>query len=140
MLAAHQFDLDLASGRLSGELFLDVHPGTFEFGMLSRLTALDLAEALPERFLARMPAGEKRLSGRSGFVVDLNRSSIDGRVNLTEVGGPQLTALVNLLDPAYEDEKMNKVRTLLTYGYPTAVGLAFADGSRACLPNTWRRS
>jgi len=39
-----------------------------------------------------------------------------------------LTALANLVDPDYEDEKLNKVRELLRHGYPTSIGLSFGKG------------
>jgi hypothetical protein len=75
-----------------------------------------------------MPVGDKNVSMRSGFVLGLNHATIDGRVDITEIGGPQLVAMINVLDPNYEDEKMNKVRGLLDIGYPTSVGLKFAEG------------
>ena len=75
-----------------------------------------------------MPVGSKRVSARTGFVLNINRGVLDGRVDVTEVGGPQLVAFINVLDPMYEDEKMNKVRSLLGLGYPTAVAMTFRDG------------
>jgi hypothetical protein len=128
MISAHQFDLDMGNGRMNGELFLNVYPSNLEFGLLTRLTGLDLGEILPQKFLARMGAGAKRVSGRTGVVINLNKSSVDGRVDVTEIGGPQLVALINVLDPSYQDEKMNKMRSVLTYGYPTSVALAFNQG------------
>lgn len=128
MLFAHQFDLDLGKGRTYGQFFFDAHPSNLQVGVLSRITNLDLNELLPHRFLKRMPAGDKKLSARAGLVIGLNRGSMDGRVDITEIGGPQLIAAMNVLDPNYEDEKINKVRNLLELGYPTAVELAFADG------------
>ena len=128
MLFAHQFDMDLGAGRVYGEMFFDMLPKQLRFGMLSRLTTLDLGEILPARYLRRVPSGEKKVSGRSGLVIDLARSSVDGRVDITEIGAPQLVALINLIDPQFEDEKMNRVRRVLELGFPTSVGLAFAEG------------
>lgn len=128
MIFAHQFDLDLGQGHAYGQMFLDAFPRNMQVGVLARLTGLDLGEVLPKKFLARAPSGGKHLSGRTGFVVNLNRSTMDGRLDITEIGGPQLISMINVLDPLYEDEKLNNVRSLLQVGYPTAVELAFADG------------
>jgi len=128
MLYAHQFDLDLGTGHVNGEFFLDFYPANLQFGLLSRLIGINLVQVLPAKFLAKMPVGDKNVSMRSGFVLGLNHATIDGRVDITEIGGPQLVAMINVLDPNYEDEKMNKVRGLLDIGYPTSVGLKFAEG------------
>ncbi len=124
----HEFDLDLGAGHLSGELFLDAQPRNVQFGLLSRLTALDLAQFLPARYLKKIPGGQKDISARSGFVFNLHRSSISGRIDVTELGATQLQSMINVLDPEYQDVKMNKVRKLLQVGYPTSLGLSFAEG------------
>jgi hypothetical protein len=128
MISVHQFDLDLGPGRVYGEMYFDSYPANLQLGMLARMTSLDLGEILPKRFLSRMSSSAKSISGRSGFVLNLNRGVLDGRIDLTELGGEQLVALINTLDPAYEDEKMNKVRGLLQVGYPSSLALAFKDG------------
>ena len=92
------------------------------------MTGLNLSEILPKQYLSRIPGDNGAMSGRSGFVISLNKNVIDGRLDITQIGGTQLIALINVLDPNYEDEKMNRARSLLAVGYPTAVTLAFAEG------------
>ena len=128
MALAHQFDLDFGKGRVYGELFVDALPSNLQVGSLSRVTSLDLTEVLPSRFLKRLPVAERKISARSGFVVNLNKSTMDGRIDVTEIGSAQLLALINVLDPNYEDEKFNKLRTALQLGAPTSVGLSFNEG------------
>ena len=128
MIFAHQFEADLGAGRTYGEMFINMFPKHLQFGLLARISNLDLGEFLPKKFLEKIGGGEKKLSARSGFVVDLRKNSVDGRVDITDIGGPQLIALINVLDPTYENEKMNQVRNLLQYGYPTGVGLEFNEG------------
>lgn len=128
LLSAHQFNFDVGLGRVYGEMFFDAHPGELQFGLLSRLTGLRINEFLPSRFLKRLPRDSGAIGGRSGLVFSLNRSSVDGRLDITEIGGPQLSAMVNIVDPDFEDEKMNRVRKLLEVGYPTSVGLSFSKG------------
>ncbi len=128
MIFAHQFDMDLVSGKLYGEMFINIYPQILQYGFLARMTGLDLGEILPKKFLTRVPSGSKALSGRAGFVLDLNRNTMDGRIDVTEIGGSQLITAINVVDPVYADEKMNRVRRLLEIGYPTSVELSFADG------------
>jgi len=128
MLIAHQFDMNLGAGRVYGEMYFDAFPETLEFGILSRLTGINLSEVVPHRFLAKVPAGDDTISGRSGLVVKLTNGSIDGRVDITEIGSSQLVTFINILDPKFENEKMNRARSALGYGYPTLVGLSFDEG------------
>ena len=128
MIFAHQFDMDLVNGKMYGEMFINFYPQTMQYGLLARMTGLDLGEILPKKFLNRVPTGSKTLSGRAGFVLNFNRNTLDGRVDVTEIGGSQLITAINIVDPLYADEKMNKMRRLLEVGYPTAVEVSFADG------------
>jgi hypothetical protein len=116
------------AGEFSGEFYFDGYPANLQLGVLSRLTGLDLAETLPKRLQARAPAGEKRISARSNLVLNFNRASLDGRIDVTEIGGGQLITLINALDPKYENEQMNRARSLLGIAYPTQVELAFRQG------------
>ncbi|MGK5083391.1 hypothetical protein WDW37_08790 [Bdellovibrionota bacterium FG-1] len=129
MIFAHRFDLSLGtSGRAYGEMYFDVLPANLQLGFLSRLTSLNLQEILPQKYLVRAPKGVKNVSLRSGLVFNLNQQSVDGRLDITEIGGAQLITLINVLDPKYENEKMNTLRSALGVGYPTFVALAFQKG------------
>ena len=129
MISAQQFDLNLGTtGLAEGEMYFDVYPAHLQLGFLTRLTALNLVEVLPKKYLPKIPAGDKNVSGRSGIVVNLRQGSIDGRVDITEIGGSQLITLINVLDPKYEDDKMNMARTALGVGAPTFVEMSFQKG------------
>ena len=129
MISAHQFDMNLGkSGLAYGEMYFDVYPANLQVGFLSRLTNLNLVEVLPKRFLSNLPKGDKNLSGRSGIVINLNKGSVDGRIDITEIGASQLLTLINVLDPKYEDDKMNMTRSALGVGYPSFVEMSFQQG------------
>jgi hypothetical protein len=128
MIFAHQFDLDIGSGRVYGEMSFDADPANLQVSLLARLTALNLNEILPSRYLAGESSANQTLSARSGLILNLNTGTIDGRVDVTQIGGPQLTTLVNLMDPKYANEKMNNLRKILEVGYPTSVQAAFSEG------------
>ena len=128
MILAHQFDLDVGSGRVYGEMSFDADPTNLQVSLLARLTALNLNEILPSRYLPAESSGNQTLSARSGLILNLNTGTIDGRVDVTQIGGPQLITLVNLMDPRYANEKMNNLRKILALGYPTSVQAAFSEG------------
>jgi hypothetical protein len=129
MILAHQFDLKMGrTGLLDGEMYGDINPNNLSVGILSRLTRLDLSDILPKKYLIKMPVGDQLLSGRTGVVINLNRSSVDGRIDITQIGGSQLVTLLNALDPKFENEKMNKTRTALNFGAPTFVQMSFEQG------------
>jgi hypothetical protein len=129
MVFAHQFDLNIGSaGLVYGEMYFDVYPSNLQMGFLARMTSLNLADLLPQKYLNRIPEGNKNLSGRSGIVINLNKGSVDGRVDITEIGRTQLLTLINVLDPRYEDDKMNMTRKALGIGFPTLVQMAIQKG------------
>jgi hypothetical protein len=129
MIYAHKFSFKIASGHAHGELFLDT--SNLQLGLLSRLTELDLTEILPKKYQAISPTGDHRnqkMSGRTGMVINLNSNNIDGKVDVTEIGGSQLITLINAMDPKYENEQMNRARFALGIAYPTAVEMSFQNG------------
>lgn len=128
MLFANEFNMKLGSGQAYGEMYMDFSPANLSFGLLARMTHLNLEELLPKKYLIKTPEGSKSLSGRSNLVMNINRGSVDGRVDVTEIGKSQLITMVNVLDPEYKNEQMNKARTLLGIAYPAFVGLSFQEG------------
>ncbi len=128
MLILHEFNLDLGSGSLYGEMFFDAYPKNLQFGLLSRMTGIDLGQVLPKKFLNKIPEGDKTISARTGFVFSINKAVLNGRIDVTQIGSAQMLTLVNVLDPQFQDDKMNKLRRLLEAGYPTAVAFNFNQG------------
>jgi hypothetical protein len=128
MMILHELSLSLGTGSLDGEMFFNAYPKNLEFGMLSRITGLDLGQVLPAVFLSRIPDGSKTVSARTGFVFSFNKAALDGRIDITEIGSAQMLTLINVLDPRFEDDKMNKLRQVLEVGYPTGVAMAFNQG------------
>lgn len=147
MLYAHQFDLKLGSGKTYGEMYLDTNPSNVQFGILARMTGLDLVEILPQLYRPqhyrpqhdrnqaghgssqdKAPVEIERVSGRSGMVVNLNNGSINGRIDVTEIGKQQLLTLINLVDPRYENLKMNRARFALKIAHPSFIQMSFQQG------------
>lgn len=129
LLVAHQVDVDLrGAGLMYGEMYLDLHPQNRRLGFLTRLTALDLPKLMPKKYLPRMPDEDAKVSGRAGLVFNLTPGTVDGRLDITEIGAPQLTLLINAMDPEFENERMNMARKALGFGAPKFVQLAFQKG------------
>jgi hypothetical protein len=129
LISVNQFNLKMGSeGRAYGEFYVDANPAQLQMGILSRLTGLDLDEVLPSRMLKKSPSGSKQVSGRTGLVMNLTKNSVEGRIDITEIGGSQLVTLMRALDPKGKDEKINRAATALGIAYPTFVGMVFNNG------------
>jgi hypothetical protein len=61
-------------------------------------------------------------------MLDLSRSLIEGRADVTEIGKNQLLAFIDVLDPDGVDSLLNKARLGLGVGYPRYVGLMMQNG------------
>jgi hypothetical protein len=127
-LSAHKFDFNLGSGKSHGEIYFDVLPVNMQFGILSRLTGIQLDEVVPESILKGHTSDHQALSGRTGLVFNLTQGTMDGRMDITEIGQRQLLTMINILDPNYVNEQMNRARFALGIAYPSRVEMAFQKG------------
>ncbi|MCC7404446.1 MAG: hypothetical protein IT288_08615 [Bdellovibrionales bacterium] len=125
LLTLHQFDFHAGGARFAGESYVDLQPRNLQVGFLMRFSQVDFLKLLPQKYLHNLKPGPP-LHGRTNFTVDLTKSSVVGRTDILEISANQLLALLNLMDPEYKDDKMNKVRSVLGYAYPTYVGLDFS--------------
>jgi hypothetical protein len=129
LMSVNQFNMKLGKdGRAYGEFFIDANPAQLRMGFLSRLTELDLGEILPSRLLKNTTEGSKKISGRGGMVINLTKSTVEGRMDVTEIGGSQLITMMRALDPKGKDEKINRACSALGLAYPTFVGMSFNSG------------
>lgn len=124
MLTIDRLDADLFEGMLTGQGFIDVQPSRLLAGLQGRVTQLNTAllSAHPEESI---PAP---LSARLALDVNLSKSLVEGRVDVTEIGKNQLLSMVDLLDPSGADPLLNKARMALSVGYPTFVGMQMQQG------------
>jgi len=127
-ISIHNFSLNFIQGSANGELFIDLFPKNKRTGFLGRITNVDLADILPQKYL---PKSTKTLpfSSRTGIVLSLVNKTLNGRMDITQLGGKQLSTFINLVDPNYLDEKMNKIRSWLEVGSPTQIRLGFNEGN-----------
>lgn len=124
MLTIDKLDADLFEGVLAGQGFIDIQPSRLMAGLQGRITKLN-ANRLSKRADQSQAAP---LSARLALVVDLAKSLVEGRVDVTEIGRNQLLALIDVLDPSGADPLLNKARLGLGVGYPRFVGLQMQQG------------
>jgi hypothetical protein len=124
MLTIDRLDADVFEGVLAGQGFVDIQPTRLMAGLQGRVTKLNTAllAAKPEK------ATPAPLSARMALVVDLSKSLVEGRVDVTEIGKNQLLAMTDVLDPTGADAMLNKARLALSAGYPTYVGMQMQQG------------
>jgi len=114
-----QLDLQVLGGTVTGQMFLDVHPGAWRIGLLSRISGVDLRQLLS-------PAQGKQsnyapVNARTALTFDLNQRLLEGQVNVTKISRPQLMQILEVVDPDHVDEQIALVRSALKFAYPKRV-------------------
>jgi hypothetical protein len=66
--------------------------------------------------------------GNAALLIDLGDRSIEGRADILRIGRRHLLDLLDLDDPHRANAAMNRVRSVLTYGYPERVRITFKHG------------
>ncbi len=129
LLNMHSFDFVFPDGgHMDGEFSLDFRPQQLEIGLLNRVTQLRLSKVLPEKFLKGIDRSKDMVSARTGIVFNLNEGQINGRIDVTKVSEDGLLSLLNVLDPTYENDQINKARLGLSLAAPSEVVMVFNQG------------
>lgn len=123
-LMAEDYQMDFLDGRMTGRAFVDVAPENRRLGFLGRFSGLN-----PKLLFAKSSSpNDRRISSRLALIYSFDRSTADGRMDITEMGGPQLVDLINLVDPEFKDPKAVLARSLLKVAYPKYVGIKMSQG------------
>lgn len=125
LMQIENMDLSLFDGIYTGQSFIDLRPQRFRLGFLGRVTNIDI-DLMNNR--PSNPGQDNRLSARMATVFELERSSLEGRIDVTKIGQKQLLGLVDVLDPESRDSQLNKARLGLQVSYPTYVGIRMEQG------------
>lgn len=129
LLSTHKFDLKLGEGELNGQLFADVRPAHLELGLLARLTRLNLSKVLPKMLQASgATENDKTFSARTALTMNLRQRSLNGRMDVTQIDGEQLSTVLNVLDPEFKNSHLNLARMGLGVSYPKEVSFLFNHG------------
>jgi len=115
LLRIQDFRLALLGGDMAGQFYLDITPGAWRLGLLSRIRQLDVRPLLPEH-LQRSEATP--VNARTAVELDLNRRLLEGRIDITEINRAQLLQLLDLLDPDQRDAQLGRARSALRLAHP----------------------
>jgi hypothetical protein len=127
VLRLQQLDLDLFGGHLTGELYLDVRPGAWKMGLLSRVSQLDPRKLLPPT-ATRAQTAYAPINARTAITFDVTQRLLEGRIDITQISREQLFQLLEIVDPDYQDEQLARIRTALRIAYPQRVSVDMEQG------------
>jgi hypothetical protein len=127
VLRVQQLDLDLFGGHLTGELYLDVRPGAWKMGLLSRVSQLDPRKLLPPT-ATRVQTAYAPINARTAITFDVTQRLLEGRIDITQISREQLFQLLEIVDPDYQDEQLARIRTALRIAYPQRVSVDMEQG------------
>lgn len=119
------FRLALLDGDMAGQFYLDVTPGAWRLGLLSRISQVDIRPLLPEH-LQRGDANP--INARTAVEFDLNRRLLEGRLDITEINRMQLLQLLDLIDPDQRDAQVARARSALRLAHPRWVTAEMQNG------------
>lgn len=125
LIQLQKFNLELFGGYIVGKLYLNTAPKNWSFGLLMRLTQIDLRKAL-KKDTTHFKASP--ISARVALEFDFSKRLLQGRVDITDISKSQLLQLLELLDPEHKDRQINQVRDALRYAHPESVVMKMDGG------------
>ena len=114
-MAIDQLELELARGKVSGQILFDQGTGT-QLTFRGALTGL------------YTEGSDERLDANAALVLWPTRRLLEGRIELVRLGTSHLRKLLDLYDPYQADVAANRMRKGLQFGYPRSVRMGFHDG------------
>lgn len=126
LLKIYQISALLNGADLGGEAILDLESKRI-YGLL-RVTGFNIQKNVPSSKMGKNLAGDSPIHFRTGFLLDPTQRSLDGRIDITQIDGRQLTTALNILDPKYEDNSLNSLRAALRVAYPSSVSADINQG------------
>ncbi|MEA3228871.1 MAG: hypothetical protein U9P38_07355, partial [Campylobacterota bacterium] len=111
LIQLQQFNLKLFGGYIVGELYLNTTPKNWSFGLLMRVTQIDLRQALKESGNFK----SSPVSARVALEFDFSKRLLQGQIDITDIDQSQLLQLLELLDPEHKDTQLAQVRDALGY-------------------------
>ena len=115
LVAIDQLELELARGKVSGQILFDQGTGT-QLTFRGALTGL------------YTEGSDERLDANAALVLWPTRRLLEGRIELVRLGTSHLRKLLDLYDPYQADVAANRMRRALQFGYPRSVRMGFHDG------------
>jgi hypothetical protein len=115
VLYLSQLELGLSGGQVTGEMAVDMNEKDPRVRANVRATGVK-------------SQGGDVFSGNAALAISLRDHSIDGRAEVLQISRRQLLTLLDLSDPHHVSASTNRLRSVLTFGYPERVHILFNHG------------
>ena len=115
VISLSQLEMRIRGGRVTGDCMLDWNGE--DSTLWAHVRATDVQSSHGEPF-----------DGNAALVISAGERSIDGRIEVLRIGPRHLLDLLDLQDPLRVDPATNRIRHLLSFGYPDKVRAVFDHG------------
>jgi hypothetical protein len=115
VLYLSQLELGLSGGQVTGEMAVDMNEKDPRVRANVRATGVKSADG-------------DVFSGNAALAISLRDHSIDGRAEVLQISRRQLLTLLDLSDPHHVSASTNRLRSVLSFGYPERVHILFNHG------------
>jgi translocation and assembly module TamB len=115
VISLRQFEMGVRGGRITGECALVWDGLKSSLDMHIRANGVQSSHGEP-------------FDGNIAVVVAVGDRTVDGRAEIQRIGKRHLLDLLDLQDPMRADPAMNRIRSLLGFGYPDRIRLVFDHG------------
>ena len=119
------FTLHMLDGDLAGHFYLDMTPGAWRIGLLSRMTGVDIRQMLPDTLAGTEYAP---VGARMAVEFDFNQRLLEGRIDMTDISRAQLLQLMDVMDPDQRDPQLSNARSALRVAHPLWVSVDMQQG------------
>ena len=115
VISLRQFEMGVRGGRITGEVALALDGLKSTVDMHVRASGVQSSHGEP-------------FDGNIAVIVAVGDRTVEGRAEIQRIGKRHLLDLLDLQDPMRVDPAMNRIRSLLVFGYPDRIRLVFDHG------------
>jgi hypothetical protein len=125
-----RFDLGKGQGEIEGAFFLNIVPPHFaQVGLMARLSNLETVKIYNRLFGKKLPVtAGAAINARASLQYDLFGNRPLGKIDISKLGQKPLLAILEILDPEYTNDKINRVRNALNIMELKQASATFSDG------------
>lgn len=120
------FSVDIDLGKMGGNIIFQYKPNDMQIGFYGTFSNIDPSKLLSEKY--KDLAKHAWPNGRIHLVYSVNKNSLTGRIDIHEIQNDSLLQLLGMFDPNLENEKFNKIRSIIGLAKPKYLGLNFTNG------------
>jgi hypothetical protein len=115
VVSLRQFEMGVRGGTITGQCGVDWDGAKSTLELHVRASGVQSSHGEP-------------FDGNIAVVISAADRTVEGRAEILRIGERHLLDLLDLEDPRHVDPAMNRVRTLLAFGYPDNLRLVFDHG------------